>query len=105
MQATPKKHHLDRRADAIACANAGIADDLLSTAELAQWLGCSAQWLEIGRGKNYGPKFVRVTGRTIRYRRADVLEWLETRTHKSTAEYVGATDTRKSSARKQRAEA
>lgn len=87
MQHHPKKHHLDRRADAIASINDGAPNDLLSTAEVADWFGCSVQWLEIGRGKDYGPRFVRITARTIRYRRADVVAWLKARSHKSTAEY------------------
>ena len=84
----PKKLHLDKRADEIAVKNDGAGDDLLSTAQVADWFGCSTQWLEIGRCKNYGPKFTRISARTVRYRRSDVLAWLETRTHASTAEYT-----------------
>jgi predicted DNA-binding transcriptional regulator AlpA len=81
------KHHLDRRAAAIAEQGRGDPDDLLSTADTADWLGVSHQWLEIGRLKAYGPKFVRVSSRMVRYRRGDVLAWLTSRTHASTAEY------------------
>jgi hypothetical protein len=80
-------HHIDRRAGRIAAEEKGRDDEVLSTAQVADWLGISPQWLEIGRGKNYGPGFVRVSARVIRYRRADVVKWLEARTHKSTAEY------------------
>jgi predicted DNA-binding transcriptional regulator AlpA len=83
----PKKHHLDRRADSIVAADAGADDELLSTREVAGWLGVSTQWLEIGRCKKYGPKFTRVGPRVIRYRRGDVREWLKARAHASTAEY------------------
>jgi hypothetical protein len=90
----PTKHHLDRRADEIAAAGAGNADDLFTTAAVADWLGVSVQWLEIGRssgrkGKPYGPCFVRLSPRRIRYRRSDVLAWLASRTHKATREYEG----------------
>jgi len=59
----------------------------LSTRETADWLGNSVQWLEIGRSRGYGPPFVRVSPRVIRYRRGDVIEWLKARTHISTAAY------------------
>ncbi len=86
MNGKPRRHHLDRRADAIADA-LGDNDDLLSTRAVAELLGVSTQWLEIGRGKNYGPSFVRISPRMIRYRVRDLLAWLDERTHRSTAEY------------------
>jgi predicted DNA-binding transcriptional regulator AlpA len=83
----PKKHHLDRRAATIIAIDVGADDELLSTPQVADWLGVSTQWLEIGRCKKCGPKFMRIGPRVIRYRRGDVLEWLKARTHASTAEY------------------
>ena len=83
----PRHHHLDRRADQIAAEGAGNADDLLTTTDLAEWLGVSTQWLEIGRSKGYGPLFVVIGPRRIRYRRDDVMRWLRQRTHAATAEY------------------
>jgi predicted DNA-binding transcriptional regulator AlpA len=86
---TPTKHHhLDRRADKIVAADVGADDELLTTRQLANWLGVSTQFLEIGRSKKYGPQFVRVGPRYIVYRRGDVLTWLKERTHASTAEYA-----------------
>lgn len=83
------KHHLDRRAEAIVeRGNEGDADDLLSTAQVAAWLGVSLQFLEIGRHRGYGPKFVRLSPRRVRYRRSDVLTWLKERTHAATNEYA-----------------
>jgi predicted DNA-binding transcriptional regulator AlpA len=84
----PTKHHIDRRADKIAAADVGADDELLSTREVADWLSVSTQWLEIGRSKSYGPKFTRMSARSIRYLRGDVLKWLRERTHASTAEYA-----------------
>jgi hypothetical protein len=81
-------HHIDRRAGRIAEEEEGRDDEVLSTAQVADWLGVSPQWLEIGRGKNYGPQFTRISARVIRYRRADVVAWLKARSHKSTAEYA-----------------
>jgi hypothetical protein len=53
----PKRHHIDRRAYRIVAGDAGADDDLMSTRQVADWLGISTQWLEIGRCKNYGPRF------------------------------------------------
>lgn len=83
----PHKHHLDRRAATLAELGAGAPDDLLPTKAVAEWLGVSIQFLEIGRHKGYGPKFVRIGPARIRYRRSDVLAWLEERTFASTSQY------------------
>jgi hypothetical protein len=84
----PLRHHLDRRAEALIASAAGGSDDLLSTRELSDWIGVSVQWLEIGRSSGYGPTFVRVSPRCIRYRRGDVVIWLRERTHARTSEYA-----------------
>jgi predicted DNA-binding transcriptional regulator AlpA len=83
----PKNHHLDRRADELAAAGAGDPDELLDTEEVAAWLHVSMQWLEIARHHGYGPPFTKLSPRMIRYKRSDVLAWLNTRKHASTAEY------------------
>jgi predicted DNA-binding transcriptional regulator AlpA len=87
--AAPGRHHLDRRADHLAQegAAAGNTDDLLDTRTVAAWLGVSTQFLEIGRHRGYGPRFVRLSTRRTRYRRSDVLDWLRERMHAATAEY------------------
>jgi predicted DNA-binding transcriptional regulator AlpA len=77
----PLRHHLDRRAADLAEEGRGDPDSLLTTPAVAEWLTVSAQWLEIGRSKGYGPKFVRLSPSRVRYRRADVLDWLDERTH------------------------
>ncbi len=84
--AVPRRHHLDRRAAAIAEAAQGAPDDLLSTRAVAEWLRVSIQFLEIGRHRGYGPKFVRIGPARIRYRRAEILAWLEERTFASTSQ-------------------
>ncbi len=73
------KHHLDRRADMIIAQGNTLdgADDLLTTAQTATWLGVSVQFLEIGRSKgSYGPPHGVLAPRVIRYRRDAVNEWL-----------------------------
>jgi predicted DNA-binding transcriptional regulator AlpA len=86
-------HHLDTRAgdiaDAIAnTASVGMADpdELLDTTKVAALLGCSVQWLHIGRCKNYGPPFIKVSPRCVRYRRSALVTWLHEREYRSTAE-------------------
>jgi predicted DNA-binding transcriptional regulator AlpA len=84
-----RSFHLDKRAEQILDADSGGDDDeLLSTREVATWLGVSRTWLEIGRSEGYGPRFTRLAPRIIGYRRADVVAWLRERTHQSTKEYA-----------------
>lgn len=84
----PVRHHLDRRASELLEAAADeSADDLLTTPAVADWLKVSPQWLEIGRSRGWGPRFIRLSTRRIRYRRDDVRAWLKERTHASTAGY------------------
>ena len=82
--ATSRRHHLDHRIGqllALAAVPTTPAndDDLLTTKQLAGWLGVSEQWLELGRAKGYGPKYVQLGPRCIRYKRSDVIAWLKRR--------------------------
>ena len=86
-QHPPSRHHLDRRADEIIEHGEGDDDELLSTSDVAEWLQLSVQWVEIGRHRGYGPKFIRLSPRRVRYRRGDVRDWLRQRQHQATAEY------------------
>lgn len=81
-----KAHHIDRRAGRLI--EPGDDDELLTTVAVADWLGVSCQWLELGRSTNYGPQFKRISERIIRYRRGDVNAWLESRTQTCVAEYA-----------------
>lgn len=85
--AAPTRHHLDRRGDQIAQQIAGDEDELLSTSDVSELLGVSTQFLEIGRHKGYGPPFVRLSARCVRYRRADLRGWLQARQHQAVSEY------------------
>ena len=82
-----RRHHLDKHVPRILAAVEGNADDLLKPRVIAQTLDVSEQWLELGRQKHYGPKYLKLSARTIRYRRGDVLAWLKSRQHRSTSEY------------------
>jgi predicted DNA-binding transcriptional regulator AlpA len=89
----PARHHLDKRApDLCAAAPGSNPDDLLSTKQVAAWLGVSEQWVEIGRYRGYGPRYIRLAPRRVRYRREDVLTFLNSRVHACTSEYTKHTD-------------
>lgn len=87
MLSNSQRHHLDTRADVIG-AVAGDDNDLLATPALAGWLGVSIQFLEIGRSTGrYGPPFLKISPRCVRYQRGAVRSWLASRAFASTAEY------------------
>jgi len=81
---SPTRHHLDWRAGGLAESAKGNADDdLLTTRQIAEWLGVSTQWCDIGRSKTktggYGPPSIKLSPRCVRYRRGDVVAWLKER--------------------------
>ena len=83
----PQNLHLDRRATELAEAVVGAEEDLLDTRQTAKLLGVSMQWLEIGRQKGYGPPFIRISPRRVRYRRDKLRKWLRDRAeYRSTKE-------------------
>ena len=82
----PARHHLDRRAEKLIHDGDGDADDLLDTREQSEWLGVSPQWLELGRKHGYGPPFVVLGPRIIRYRRGNTRAWLAERAQQTAIE-------------------
>src|SRR5947209_5615659 len=84
----PARHHLDRRVDTILRRFSKESDALLTTREVADWLGVSPIWVEIGRSKGYGPPFIKIGPRYIRYRPDDVVEWMKSRSRRITSEYT-----------------
>lgn len=82
--AREQRHHLDRRAADLAAVSVGPLDELLSTRDLCDWLGVSVGWCEVARHKGFGPPFVKLSPRCVRYRRSDVLAWLESRGRRRT---------------------
>ena len=84
---TPKRHHLDRRAQALAeILSEGDPDRLMKTIETSELLDCSVSFLEIGRIRGYGPPAIRLAPKMVRYRRRDVLEWVTERAAAHAAE-------------------
>lgn len=51
---------------------------LLTTIQVAEWLGVRVNTLEHWRSRGRGPSFVRQDG-WVRYRREDVEEWIRSR--------------------------
>jgi predicted DNA-binding transcriptional regulator AlpA len=85
---TGRRLHLDRRVEAIIAATGeGSDDDLLTTLQVANWLGTSPQWVELGRAKGYGPPFMRIAPQVVRYKRSAILAWLKDREFTRTSEY------------------
>ena len=59
---------------------------LLKEAQAAEFLHFSPRALQNWRCRGGGPKFVRVSSRSIRYRLSDLIEWTAVRIRSSTAE-------------------
>lgn len=89
MSTSDRRYHLDRRAGKLSneVAGGGDPDELLSDLEVAELTGTSIQFWQILRVKGQGPTFVRLSPRKIRTRRADLADWLNQRTHRSSADY------------------
>lgn len=60
-------------------------DQLLSQPQLCTLLGKSEAWAERGRWAGYGPEYIKI-GRSVRYRGAAVLSYLEANTRQSTSD-------------------
>jgi predicted DNA-binding transcriptional regulator AlpA len=71
--------HLDRRADDLIVKGQGDDDTLLTTREVADWLGVSESFMKKLRGDRKGPTATWLTPTCVRYKRTDVLAFLEER--------------------------
>jgi excisionase family DNA binding protein len=56
-----------------------MSDEVMSATEVAELLGVSTGSLAQMRYMRKGPDYVRLSGRRVRYRRADVERWLQSR--------------------------
>ena len=61
-------------------------DQLMDEKEAASILCYSVRALQNWRHRGGGPKFVKVSARSVRYRRRDLLEWVEQRIIAHTSE-------------------
>jgi predicted DNA-binding transcriptional regulator AlpA len=57
--------------------------EYLRTRDAATYLGVSPQFLEIGRSRGFGPRFVKI-GRIVRYRRIALDRWMSLHEHRPT---------------------
>ena len=64
-------------------------DRLLNRREVEAEFGITARFLEIAAVRGDGPEMVKI-GRSVRYRIADIRNWIETRRVSSTSEIPGA---------------
>jgi predicted DNA-binding transcriptional regulator AlpA len=63
-------------------------DRLLNEKEAAGFLGYTIRALQNWRVVGGGPEFVKVSGRSVRYRRRDLIGWAQSRLVKSTSQVV-----------------
>lgn len=54
-------------------------DRLLSRDEIEDLFGLSRRWLELAAWRGDGPPLIRISRRMVRYRRSDVVAWLDAR--------------------------
>jgi len=64
----------------------GYLDQLVCEKEAAAFLGYTVRALQNWRLRGGGPLFVKVSARSIRYRRRDLNAWVEARLRASTSE-------------------
>ncbi len=57
----------------------GNTHDMLNQRQAAEIIGVSPFTLNRWRHERFGPAFVRISARCVRYRRADIEAWLEGR--------------------------
>lgn len=62
-------------------------DSLLNIQEAARYVSLSVSSLAKFRVYGGGPKYVRLSPRSIRYRKSDLDEWVAARMHANTTEY------------------
>lgn len=61
-------------------------DELVNEERAAKFLGVTKRALRNWRVRGGGPKYVRVSSRCIRYRRRDLLNWVEARVRENTSD-------------------
>lgn len=61
-------------------------DRMIPEDEAARFLGYSVRALQNWRVRGGGPRFVKVSSRSIRYRRRDLIEWAEQRLQSNTSQ-------------------
>ncbi|GHF32207.1 hypothetical protein GCM10017044_28910 [Kordiimonas sediminis] len=68
---------------------AAVAAPLLNERQAAAYLNQSVRTLQGWRLRGGGPRFVKISGRSVRYRIEDINAWIEGRIVANTSEIVG----------------
>ena len=61
-------------------------DQLINEVEAAKFLGYSVRALQNWRVRGGGPSYVKVSARSVRYRRRELISWSESRRQTSTSD-------------------
>lgn len=78
-----------RRQSLAAHASPNDPDMLLDTTQTAALIGVKCNTVEHWRMTGEGPEFVPISARCVRYRRGDVLRWIDERRVASTSGRIG----------------
>lgn len=57
---------------------ASTTDPLMTTEEVAEYLGLAARTVKRWREENSGPQYIRINHKCVRYRQSEVDRWLST---------------------------
>lgn len=60
---------------------------LINEVEAGEFIGVGARAMQAWRHRGGGPRFVHISARCIRYRRADLRDWADAKLRANTAEY------------------
>jgi predicted DNA-binding transcriptional regulator AlpA len=67
------------------CPSPSDPDVLLTKTQAGPLCGVDGRTMDNWRWRGFGPPHVRVSPRCIRYRRSDILDWIEARVRRSTS--------------------
>lgn len=67
--------------------NPAYLDSLINEQEAASFLGYTVRALQNWRVRGGGPLFIKVSARSIRYRRRDLIAWIDSLACRSTSEF------------------
>ena len=70
--------------------NRDYLNQLIDETKAAEFLGHSIRTLQNWRIRGGGPRFVKVSARSIRYRRCDLNEWINSRIVANTSQEIAA---------------
>jgi predicted DNA-binding transcriptional regulator AlpA len=57
-----------------------MSSKLLTEHEAAELIGYSVHWLRRKRWESSGPKYLKIGTRAVRYREADLFDWIDANT-------------------------